>query len=121
VLELMGAQGRTSIDFGVFPGKSDTSLAITGQGAIVSGSQVEAWLFPEDTADHLADEHLVEPIRVFAGTIVAGTGFTIYAVNGNMVSVMDQVPPARLDAGLLNQTSNAPTAYGLWRIAWAWN
>jgi hypothetical protein len=34
----MGAQGQTTIDFGAFPGKSDASVAVTGQAAIVAGS-----------------------------------------------------------------------------------
>ncbi len=42
----MGATGKTTIDFGAFPGKSDTSVAITGQAAIIAGSLVEALIRP---------------------------------------------------------------------------
>jgi len=79
----MGATGSTTIDFGAFPGSSDTTAVITGQAAIASGSFVEAWVTPTATTDHTADEHWVEPIKVMAGNIVAGTGFTIYAKNDN--------------------------------------
>jgi hypothetical protein len=90
------ATGTTTVDFGAFPGATDTSVAVTGQTGIVSGSLVEAWLRPVATADHSADEHWVEEIQVTAGNIVAGTGFTIYARTRNH----------RL--------------YGTWTVAWAY-
>ena len=98
----MGASGTTSVDFGAFPGKSDTSVAVTGQTSILSGSLVEAWIFPTATADHSADEHLVETLKVIAGNVVAGTGFTIYALN-------------------TAQVNNETRLYGLWTVAWVWN
>lgn len=109
----MGAQGKTTVDFGAFPGKSDASVAITGQAGIVSGSLVEAWIFPEATADHSADEHLVETIKVVAGNIVAGTGFTIYAVNSN---TLNESPP-----GNPQGAGRGTRLYGLWSVAWCWN
>lgn len=133
----MGAQGTTTIDFGAFPGKSDASVAVTGQAAIVAGSLVEAWLYPVATADHSADEHMVESIRVVAGNIVAGTGFTIYAFN----SCEYAEPVASL--GLLGRFSGTGAApgrgrqgpgaeslagggagtriYGTWTVAWVWS
>ena len=133
----MGAQGNTSIDFGAFPGTTDASLAVTGQGAIVGGSLVEAWLFPADTADHLADEHFVETIKIMAGNVVAGVGFTIYARNDNPLIEPDPSYPypegidkaagigtrpgpdgrERPDTGV----SRATCCYGLWSVAWVWN
>ena len=98
----MGAQGTTTVDFGAAPGKSDASVAVTGQAGILSGSLVEAWVLPAATADHSADEHVVEELTVLAGNIIAGTGFTIY--------------------GLHSPTSKGDTAiYGTWSVAWAWN
>lgn len=91
------ATGTATLDFTAFPGKTDTTLAVTGQASIVAGTLVEAWLRPIATADHSADEHMVEPPRVFAGNIVAGTGFTIYGFSQE---------PGRL--------------YGTYTIAWAW-
>ena len=58
------ASGTTIIDFGAFPGAYDTSVAVTGQGSILSTSLVEAWIFPDVTADHTEDEHLIEEIKV---------------------------------------------------------
>lgn len=97
----MGAQGTANLDFGAFPGASDASVAVTGQTGIVGSSLVEAWLFPTATADHSADEHIVEPLEVYAGNIVAGTGFTIYGIN--------RTP--------LGDT----LIYGVWKVAWVWN
>lgn len=102
----MGATGTGTLDFGAFPGASDTSLVIIGQGAIVAGSLVEAWIFPATTADHSDDEHLVETLKVIAGTIVAGTGFTIYGVN-----------TSQLD----NSQGDGTRLYGTWNVAWCWN
>lgn len=112
----MGAQGNTTVDFGSFPGKHDASVAVTGQAGILSGSLVEAWIRPVATADHSADEHLVESIRVLAGNIVAGTGFTIYAFN-NWQAVPDN-PSLGTNTGLRDK---APRLYGLWTVAWVWN
>src|SRR5205807_1334420 len=87
---LMGAQGTGLLDFGAFPGASDASLVVAGQAGILAGSLVEAWLLPAATADHTADEHIVETLKVFAGNIVPGTGFTLYGVNDSQLS---ETPP----------------------------
>ena len=96
----MGAQGTALIDFGAFPGKSDASVNVTGQVGIASGSLVEAWALPAQTADHSADEHRVETLMVLAGSIVAGTGFTLYGANNGRGDTM---------------------LYGQWNLAWVWN
>lgn len=125
--------GVTSVNFGAFPGKTDASVAVIGQATIAAGSTVQAWLAPVATADHTADEHLVDGPIVMAGLIVPGVGFTIYARQAL------QVPPAnddRLQAmskyvnGAPNVTGaqsgfvftgNTPLCYGLWTVAWAWS
>ena len=127
------ATGTATLDFGTFPGKSDASLAITGQSGIVAGSLVEAWLRPAATADHSADEHMLETLKIFAATIVAGTGFTIYGFNTNQVT--EHEPPQFLthqgqsQAGSPRQAGQwpagysegrAPRIYGAWSVAWAW-
>lgn len=102
----MAGSGTATLDFGAFPGASDTSVAVTGQTGIVSGSIVGAWLRPVATADHSADEHLVETIRIEAGNIVAGTGFTIYGFNSSQLIESPSGTGTRL--------------YGTWTVAWAW-
>lgn len=102
------AQGTALLDFGAFPGKSDASIAVTGQGSILASSLVEAYLFPDTTADHTADEHMVETLKVSVPktSIVAGTGFTIYGVN----------------AGTLNDPQgNGTRIWGKWNVGWVWN
>jgi hypothetical protein len=92
--------GTATLDFGAFPGASETSIAITGQTGILAGSQVRAYITPAATADHSADEHRLEALEVFAGNIVAGTGFTIY---------------------LQYYKDEGDTfAYGTWNITWEW-
>lgn len=95
----MGAQGTADLDFGAFPGKSDASVAVTGQASIIAGSLVEAWIRPEATADHSADEHMLETLDIVARDIVAGTGFTIYGINEGFGTRL----------------------YGVWKVAWVWN
>lgn len=125
----MGATGTALLDFGAFPGASDASIAITGQAGILSNSFVEAWLLPADTADHTADEHLVETLRVVAGSIVAGTGFTIYGGNTSQLNEALQFPGVdRFRAlGTAAQGGLAPSVggqgtriYGKWNVAWVW-
>jgi len=119
----MGAQGTTTLDFGAFPGGSDASVAVTGQTGILSGSLVEAWLFPAATTDHTSDEHLVESLKVSAGNIVAGTGFTVYGVNTSQLTEQSQsVIPPGIYFGLGPNTSGRGTRiYGKWNIGWVWN
>ena len=113
----MGAQGYTTIDFGAFPGKSDVSLAITGQASIVADSLVEAWLMPKATADHSIDEHCVESIRILAGSVVAGVGFTICAFN---TSELFENPVGGI-GGKGGQVGKGTRIYGQWTVAWVWN
>jgi hypothetical protein len=126
----MAATGTASLDFGVFPGTSHTSLTVTGQAGITAGSLVEAWIFPAATADHTADEHVVESIKVMAGNVVAGTGFTIYGVNTSEINEPLDMP------GVSSFRSAVTTAYGyaepsvggkgtliygVFNIAWVYN
>jgi hypothetical protein len=94
----MVRSGLAEIDFGAFPGSDTASLAITGQDDIEATASVTVSIVYDPTDDHSADEHLVDPPRVVAGTIVAGTGFTIYG----------------------NTTSNT-FVYGKWTLAWRWS
>jgi hypothetical protein len=136
-----GNTGTATLDFGAFPGASDASVAVTGQASIVAGSIVQAWLRPEDTADHLADEHMVETINIFAGNIVDGTGFTIYGFNYSQMN--EPVVPALFSEttfvqnaattgigkaiqfgkeGQLNLGGGKGTRiYGTWKVAWRWS
>lgn len=127
-----GASGVAVVDFGAFPGASDASVTITGQAGIIAGSSVSAVIQATATADHSADEHWVETIAVAAGNIVAATGFTIYARNGNQINEpleMNKGANSTGIAGGLGQPNNpqVPMAggmgtrlYGQWSIAWRW-
>jgi hypothetical protein len=134
----MSGIGTTEIDFGAFPGKSDASLDITGETGILSTSAVEAWLIPTDTTDHTADEHLIETIKVVAGWIVEGTGFTIKAFNTNMITEPLERERGRGPtyqsanptlAGQLQSAQGLQTPltggagtriWGKWKVGWVW-
>lgn len=112
------ATGTAILDFGAFPGKSDASVAVTGQTGIVSGSLVEAWIRPVATADHSADEHMLETIKVFAANIVAGTGFTIYGFNTSQINESTGEEPG---GWMARYSGGAGTRiYGQWQVAWVW-
>jgi len=146
----MGAQNTTTINFGAFPGSYDCSVAVTGQALILAGSLVEAWIFPTATADHTADEHLMTEIKVRAGNVVAGVGFTIYGFATSTIIENPKIEgqsPSPVDAGgvgvaanylgrvgggsgILGRTDSQPNLdkarvaskeYGLWTVAWVWN
>lgn len=89
--------GAVQLDFGAFPGKTDAVAVVTGQSAITASSFVEAWIAPDVTTEHSADEHWVDPPAVVAGNIVAGTGFTIYGV-----------------------TRDHRRKWGKWNVDWVW-
>jgi hypothetical protein len=91
------ATGTATLNFGAFPGATDTSVAVTEQDSIASDSYVEAWVSPATTVEHTADEHWVESLRVVAGNIQAGTGFTIYG-----------------------RTDDKTRLYGRFNIGWVW-
>lgn len=91
----MATTGSNTIDFGT--GKPDAQTVITGQGAILSGSRVSAWIEATATADHSVDEHRVEEIQVVCGAIVPGTGFTIYG-----------------------QSIGLDVLFGTFTVGWAW-
>lgn len=126
--------GTATIDFGSFPGSSHATVVVTGQAGIVAGSIVQAWIRPVATADHSADEHMLETIKVFASDIVAGTGFTVSAFNAGTlneppqdarakdnVSAVRAGGPGRQD-GLTGDTGGEGTRiYGQWTVAWQWS
>lgn len=90
--------GQTVIDFGAFPGVSDVTVAVTGQDNIAAGATCEAFIIPTATDDHTADEHIIDPPRVYAGNVSAGVGFTIYGI-----------------------TNTDQFIYGKWTVGWRWS
>lgn len=125
-----GSTGTATLDFGVFPGKSDASVVVTGQAAIVAGSIVQAWLFPLATADHSADEHLVETIKVYAANISPGVGFTIHGLNSSELNEPLESLGAqdsrtsgaqRGDQGRFSVGGRGTRISGAWTVAWRWS
>jgi len=110
----MATQGTAVLDFGAFPGAADASVVVTGQAGITAGSLVEAWVsLASATTDHSIDEHLLETIKVSAGNIVAGVGFTIYGVNTN--------PIEEPTLASKHRKYQDPGVYGKFNINWVWN
>lgn len=112
----MAGQGTATLNFGAFPGGYEASVAVSAP-TITATSLVEAWVFPAATADHTVDEHLVQPLRVIAGNVVAGTGFTIYGYAPNEgVGTGMTYPDNDFD-----WQDQQPKLYGAWNVAWVWN
>jgi hypothetical protein len=122
--------GTAILDFGAFPGASDASVAVTGQAGIVSGSVVIAKLRPSATADHSADEHMLETLEVYAGNIVPGTGFTIYGVNKSQLNeplfpggegrAATAVVGAQSGDGMPRVGGIGTRIWGQWSVDWMW-
>lgn len=115
----MGAQGRTTVDFGTFPGAADTSVDVVTAG-VLSTSGVEAWLEPVLTADHSVDEHIVETIKV-RGAYLSDGNLRIRAIFEPNLHEPDG--PALRGPGDYMPVSPAygPVTYGLWTVGWVWN
>jgi hypothetical protein len=94
---IVGAHGGVAVvDFGPYPGKTDAQLAVIAQPLIAATSSLRASIALVATADHSVDEHRVNPLYISAGSIVPGTGFTVYA----------QALQSR--------------EYGEWSVSWSW-
>jgi hypothetical protein len=111
----MGAQGTTTIDFGAFPGKSDAKVTVLTP--IIFTSIAEAWIWPVNTADHLADDHIFESIAVRACNIVDGVSFDIIGWNTSESSE-GQGDPNTPGAPALGRGTRL---WGQWTVAWVWN
>lgn len=120
--------GTVALDFGAFPGASDASIVVTGQTFIGAASRVEAWLRLEASVDHSADEHLIETIRVAAGAIVPGVGFTVYGVNtGQLNEPLTRVGQSNTANAQPRASEVEPSVggmgtriYGVWTVDWVW-
>lgn len=121
--------GHATIDFGAFPGASDASVTVSGQTGIATGSTLFVWLRAEATSDHSADEHAIETIRVVGGSIVAGTGFTISAVNTGTLSEPLYLAPKQRTSNTVIESTAPPKQsvggkgtrlYGQWSVSWMW-
>jgi hypothetical protein len=127
----VAVQGTVILDFGAFPGKSDASVFVS-QPTITAGSLVEAWIFPANTADHTADEHMLETLKVFAGNVQAGVGFTVYGFNTSEINEPSRQEPGRGQGTGLNTGLGKPDLksdvggkgtrlYGQFNIGWVFN
>jgi hypothetical protein len=110
--------GSALIDFGAYPGTSDAQTVITGQANIQASSIVKVWIAPAATADHSADEHLVDAPKVFAGSIVTGTGFTIYGIVNDQPA--DQIDRYGQFPTFENANISNTRTYGKWNVQWEW-
>lgn len=77
-----GAAGVVEVDFGAFPGALYATVDVAAP-AISTADRVQVWVHPAATADHTADEHLIDPPRVIAGPASAGVGFTVHAFSND--------------------------------------
>ena len=94
----MAVQGTAIVDFGT-NGKTDASIAVTGQAGFTAGTNlVEAWLSPLASANNTNDNHWVESLdnpRII--NPITGVGFTIVL------------------------KCNIGRAFGLYNLNWVWN
>ena len=92
---MANGQGTVELDFGVFPGANEASVAVTGQATISATSKAEAYMMGDDTsADYTAGDvrYLAVLVGLTCGTPTAATGFTVY---GRSVEKMQGKIPLR--------------------------
>lgn len=80
----MATTGTATLDFGsASASNQEASVAVTGQAGILSTSDAEAYFMAESTSDNDADAHMIAAklCKLVVGSLVAGTGFTITALN----------------------------------------
>jgi hypothetical protein len=80
-LPIKSPSGISELDFGV--SSKTATVVVTGIGSITPTSVVLCKMRIEDTEDHIAEDLLIDPIRVEAFAIVSGVGFTIYGTMEN--------------------------------------
>ena len=73
--------GIATLDFGA--SNKTATVVVTGVGSISATSVILVKMRIEDTADHIAEDLLIDPIRVEAFAIAPGVGFTIYGTMEN--------------------------------------
>jgi hypothetical protein len=97
---------------------------------VTAGSVVQAWLIAADTADHNAEEHIIETITVIPGAPIAGTGFNVYARNNSQLNEpLTLINPVKFKT-IQTQIAGSSTPgyggmatriYGQWTIGWKWS
>lgn len=78
----LGARGLAVVDFGA-GGALDAYVAISGQTAITAAHVPMAQVACVATADHSADEHMIEELEVRCGPVLPGSGFLVLARTRN--------------------------------------
>lgn len=122
----MGAQGTATLDFGVFPGASDAFVDVASVGVLTT-SLVEAWIRPEATNDHTADEHMVETLKVF-GVCTVNDTIRIYGLNTSETNASlgysrdgERDGVSRPMDPMPDSTNRGTRLYGTWKVAYVWN
>lgn len=116
----MGASGQQLLNFGAQPGNPEAEVDVTGQAGLVVASEIEAWVQPVATAEHSADEHTVESLKIIAFYKVDGT----FTIRGREDSP-PQFVKANHHPGLRPHGQDGVPSrnrlYGNFNIGWAWN
>jgi hypothetical protein len=112
--------GSTTVDFGAFPGGNIASTTITFSDVYAPNAIIDAWVLPAATADHTADEHVVDPPLV----TVTNNGDGTITINA-LPSGRDPFVPALIPFGGANSQMPIPQAqvmpYGKWNVGYAFS
>lgn len=76
--------GTAIVDFGTFPGAAYAVVAVASAGVGAATVPIVV-ISPTASADHTADEHIIDPPDVKAGDVVAGVGFNVHAFTKNNI------------------------------------
>ena len=100
--------GLVTLNFGAFPGSASATVTFAAPTPADANSQLNAWVTPVATADHSADEHIVDPPRVVAS--LDGLGNVVITGVSNIPNALDRINPGP-----------DPMPYGAWSVSWAFS
>jgi hypothetical protein len=109
--------GQSEIDFGVFPGKAETSLAVAAPG-IVAGSRIVLSLAAVATADHGVEDVILEELDLLPGAPSVGVGFTIFARVRSQFTSDEQKASGR--RGSLGSFGGNQMSWGRFLVNWSY-
>jgi hypothetical protein len=111
-----GTVGTSTLDFGVFPGKGEATVDVTGQAGFVTTSMVSAVLYGT-TADHSRDEHEMEEAKVTA-TYLADGSFQVRVRPDPVEQQTRYINPMSPLYGDIYQNNRL---YGQYQVRWSWS
>ena len=113
--------GVAVLDFGSFPGSPSATATVVAGAAADPNAVIDAWVTPQATADHSADEHAGDPPMVVAAVVSGGNIVISGYPSGRDLAVPPGTPFGRATTSQMPIGRQQVMPYGKWSIAWAFS